>query len=176
MSKIILFRGMSGTGKTTLSNILGKRIHVPVLHKDDIYDAVAESVPGHEIRNKICFDFLFRFLQTVIDSSAVIILDFGLNHVDDVRNLRSWIEERGGTLLSFYCICSDESIWSERISDRCANPLPNQRITDLSDLKEHYKKVNTEKLEGEIVLDTIKEPESLIDQVESFLRGHHCVE
>ncbi|TMV47859.1 hypothetical protein FE783_20755 [Paenibacillus mesophilus] len=32
---------MSGTGKSTLSNELDKRINIPVLHKDDIYDTVA---------------------------------------------------------------------------------------------------------------------------------------
>lgn len=58
MSKIILFRGKSGTGKWTLSNELGKRLKLPVLHKDDIYDSVAGFVPEHDLRNKICFDFL----------------------------------------------------------------------------------------------------------------------
>ncbi|MEK3913240.1 hypothetical protein [Paenibacillus sp. FSL H7-0331] len=79
MSKIILFRGVSGAGKSTLSNEPGKRINIPVLHKDDIYDSVAGFVTEHGLRNKICFDFLYRFLQTVIDSSAAIILDYGLN-------------------------------------------------------------------------------------------------
>lgn len=58
MSKIILFRGKSGTGKWTLSIELGKRLKLPVLHKDDIYDSVAGFVPEDDLRNKICFDFL----------------------------------------------------------------------------------------------------------------------
>ncbi|CAH1217093.1 hypothetical protein PAECIP111891_04550 [Paenibacillus allorhizoplanae] len=41
MSKIILFRGMAGTGKSTLSRALAKKLQLPVLHKDDIYDSIA---------------------------------------------------------------------------------------------------------------------------------------
>ncbi|WP_233531859.1 AAA family ATPase [Paenibacillus alkalitolerans] len=99
ISKIILFRGKAGTGKSTLSSELGKRLAIPVLHKDDIY-SVADYVSRHSVRNKICFDILYRFLQTVIDSNAAIILDFGLNHIDDARRLKNWIEDRGGELKS----------------------------------------------------------------------------
>ncbi|SDN68245.1 Adenylate kinase [Paenibacillus sp. yr247] len=154
MSKIILFRGKSGTGKTTLSNELAKRLKLPVLHKDDIYDSVADLVSEHGLRNKICFDFLYRFLlQNVIDSNASVILDFGLNNMDDLRKLKNWIEEKGGELYTLHCTCSNESIGSERLAERNVNPLPNQLITNLSKLKEHYKNTNNEYFEGELILD-----------------------
>ena len=66
MPKIILFRGRAGTGKSTLSNELAKRINVPVLHKDDIYDTVAGFVKEHGSRNKICFDFLYFYLENIL--------------------------------------------------------------------------------------------------------------
>lgn len=138
MAKIILFRGKAGTGKTTLSNELAKRLQLPVLHKDDIYDSVSSFVSEHTLRNKICFDFLYRFLQNVIDANTDIILDFGLNNSEDVRKLKNWIVERGGELQIVHCICSDDSIWSERLSIRSLNPLPNQLITNLAELKKHY--------------------------------------
>lgn len=172
MPMIILFRGMSGTGKSTLSNELGKILKIPVLHKDDIYDSIAGFVSEHGLRNKICFDFLYRFLQTVIDSDASIILDFGLNYIEDVRRLKNWIEERGGELKTLHCKCSDESIWSARLAERSVNPLPNQLITNLSELKEHYKNFNTEYIEDELILDTVKEKNSLLTQVESFVQKH----
>lgn len=169
MSKIILFRGKSGTGKSTLSNELGKRLKLPILHKDDIYDSVAGFIPEHDLRNKISFDFLYRFLQTVIDSGAMIILDFGFNNTDGVRRFKTWIEERGGELITFLCTCSNESIWSERLAERSVNPLPNQLITNLNELKEYYKNIKTENLEGELILDTVNEIQPLIDRVEAHI-------
>ncbi|WP_249861893.1 AAA family ATPase [Paenibacillus konkukensis] len=76
-----MLRGTCGTGKSTLANELAMRLHVPVpvLHKDDIYDSVVELVPEHHSRNRICFDFLCRFLTNVIAANATVILDYGLN-------------------------------------------------------------------------------------------------
>lgn len=169
MTKIILFRGRAGTGKSTLSNELAKRLNIPVLHKDDIYDSVAGFVPEHGARNKICFDFLYRFLENVIHSNAAIILDYGLNNIEDVRKLDMWITERGWELKTIHCICSDESTWSERLAKRSNDPLPNQLITNISELKEHYKNVGPEFFEGELILDTVISKETNVENIQSFL-------
>ncbi|MFD0697649.1 AAA family ATPase [Paenibacillus sp. GCM10027628] len=169
MPKIILFRGRAGTGKSTISNELAKRLNVPVLHKDDIYDSVAGFVPEHGSRNKICFDFLYRFLENVIHSNTAIILDYGLNNIEDVRKLEKWIADRGGELKTIHCVCSDESTWSERLTKRSINPLPNQLITNLSELKEHYKNICQEFSEGELILDTVIPKETNIENIQSYL-------
>lgn len=174
MSKIILIRGKSGTGKSTLSNELSKRLKLVVLHKDDIYDASASVVQEHSSRNKLCFDFLFRLLQSVIDADSSIILDFGFNDNNGVLSLDQWVKERGGELKIIHCICSDETIWSERLTERNEKPLPNQLITNLFELKEYYKNLNAEYLEKELVLDTVEELESLIVQAETFVLEHNA--
>lgn len=169
MANIILFRGKAGTGKTTLSNELAKRLQLPVLHKDDIYDSVAGFVSEHALRNKICFDFLYRFLQNIMVSNAGIILDFGLNNSEDVRKLKNWIVERGGELQIVHCICSDDSIWSERLVIRSLNPSPNQLITNLVELKEHYKVLRSQWFEGEFVVDTVAAKDVIMESIEAFL-------
>lgn len=143
------------------------------LHKDDIYDSVANIVAEHDLRNKICFEFLYRFLQSVIESNNTVIPDFGFNNVHDATRLKNWIAGRNGELKVIHCICSDDSIWSERLSKRSHNPLPNQLITDLSKLKAHYKDIKNEFLDDELVIDTILDNESNVQRILSFLNVTH---
>lgn len=93
-----MFRGRAATGKTTLSNALARELQVTVLHKDDLYDAVAAHIGEHSVRNQICFDVLRRVLQSSLDHAVDIVIDFGHNHLDDAEQLKAWIEERGGEL------------------------------------------------------------------------------
>ncbi|MCR2805281.1 ATP-binding protein [Paenibacillus soyae] len=119
MSGVILIRGKSGTGKTALSTELSKRLGLPVLRKDDLYDSVADFIPEHGDRNRVSFDILYRFLQKA----------------------------------------------------RSLNPLPNQLITDLRELKEHYKDAPEAYMDGELIVDTVRPLRELADEAEIFLRG-----
>ncbi|HDX9578783.1 TPA: AAA family ATPase [Bacillus pseudomycoides] len=169
MTQVILFRGKMGTGKTTLSNAVGTQLHIPVIHKDDLYDSIADHITDHFIRNKICFDILFRLLESTLACKATIIIDFGYNHLDDVLKLKSWIEQREGILTSISCICSDESVWAHRLNERKTNPQPNQLITDLHELKQHYSTINTDLLEDELQLDCIEDIRVLTEKAIHYI-------
>lgn len=54
MSKIILLRGKAGVGKTFISNELAKRVNVPIIRKDDIFDTVFNYISDNVLRNKFC--------------------------------------------------------------------------------------------------------------------------
>ncbi|MEK8131884.1 hypothetical protein WMW72_28645 [Paenibacillus filicis] len=125
-------------------------------------------IPEHGSRNKVCFDFLYRFLVNIIDSKATIIVDYGLNNLEDVRKLDQWITERGGELITIHCVCNDEKIWSARLSERSNNPLPNQLITNLSELKEHYKESGPAFFEEELVVDTATSIPMNMDKILSY--------
>ncbi|ENQ3104086.1 AAA domain-containing protein [Bacillus sp. 491mf] len=169
MTQVILFRGKAGTGKTTISNAVGAQLHIPVIHKDDLYDSIAEHITNHVIRNKICFDILFRLLESSLSCNATVIIDFGYNHLDDVLNLKSWIEQREGILISILCTCSDETVWAHRLKERKTNPQPNQLITDLHELKKHYSTINAELLEDELQLDCIEDIHLLTEKAIHYI-------
>jgi len=158
MRTVILFRGQSGTGKTALSDALAARLRLTVLHKDDIYDPAAVHLAEHDARNAISFEVLYRFLACQLRAGVDVIVDYGFNHVDAARSFRQWVEERGGTLRSIRCVCSDEEEWAARLAARRANPLPNQRITDLAELKAHYTDADPGPMEDELVVDTAVMP------------------
>lgn len=169
MTQVILFRGKICTGKTTISNSVGTQLHIPVIHKDDLYDSIAEHITDHFIRNKICFSILFRLLESTLACNATIIIDFGYNHLDDVLKLKSWVEQRKGILTSISCTCSDESVWARRLNERKTNPHPNQLITDLHELKQHYSTINTDLLADELQLDCIEDIHLLTEKAIHYI-------
>ncbi|MEZ2390642.1 AAA family ATPase [bacterium RCC_150] len=44
---VILINGLPGSGKTTLSKLLGNELNIPVFSKDDIKEALADISLGH---------------------------------------------------------------------------------------------------------------------------------
>jgi predicted kinase len=169
MSKVILLRGKAGSGKTTLSKILGRRLNLTVLHKDDIYDTVSNYEIDRTINNKICFDILYRLLESSLECGADIIVDFGYNNLDDVEMLEYWITQRQSELKTILCICNDKKVWAERLNQRKENPLPNQLLTEVEDLEKYYSKVRTGVLPSELVLDTKLEIDKLVEQAIKYI-------
>lgn len=89
MSKVIVFRGKAGVGKTTISNRVGQQLIIPIIRKDDIYDSIAIYVDKHELRNKACYDTLYKILETNILSGIDIIVDAGFHYLDQVLQLNN---------------------------------------------------------------------------------------
>jgi len=174
MPLIILFRGRAGVGKTHLSTTIGDFFNLPILRKDDIYDSIADWVPGHDNRNKACDKCLYSILQTNMAIGIDIILDVSWNHQNQIDAFRRMVKKTDYTLASFLCVCNDISVWKERFERRKNSPKPNNLITDFSQILKHYENVETEPFDGETLLDTSPDISILTKQVistlENFLR------
>ena len=58
MSNIIIFRGKAATGKTFITNYLCKKLNIPVIRKDDIYDSLSMYNVEHSLNNSATYDIL----------------------------------------------------------------------------------------------------------------------
>ncbi|WP_256865340.1 AAA family ATPase [Paenibacillus sp. 32352] len=166
---MILVRGRPGVGKTAISNRLSKHLHLPILRKDDFYDAAALYVKEHEHRNKISYGILFQFLETNSKADGSWILDFPFNRQDEILRFRAWLEERGYLLFSVLCVCRDETVWADRLNQRKRSPLPNQLITDFAELKAYYGDLSILPLPEELVVDTTEPLDLIMEKILTFL-------
>jgi 2-phosphoglycerate kinase len=164
MAKVILFRGKAGVGKTTLSSEISEGLNIPVIRKDDIYDSISFYIENHEIRNRACYDIMYKIIETNLSAGIDIIVDAGFHYIDQVLQFKTWVRSKNGDFISLLCICSNEEIWAERFNERRFNPQPNNLITDFNELKIHYKDLSTESLENETILDTINNIDILIEK------------
>lgn len=73
--KVILFRGLPGVGKTYLSDKVAEELRISIIRKDDIYDCLYSALETHQQRNKICYDFIYRFIDTNLKERTDLIID-----------------------------------------------------------------------------------------------------
>ena len=164
MAKVIVFRGKAGVGKTTISNAVAQKLRIPVIRKDDVYDPFAAYVESHEIKNRACYDVLYRIVETNLSNGLNVIVDAGFHSMEDIMRFRNWTISKDAIFISFLCICSDEDIWAERFNRRSQDPKPNNLITDFNDLKLHYGDLKTDALADETILDSIDNIDTLVDK------------
>jgi predicted kinase len=163
MAKVILFRGRAGTGKTRISNEIGKRLKLPILRKDDIYDTVSDFIAEHDARNRFCYRLIYQMMKTNLNCGADLIVDAPFPNIIE---LGRWIKDNNGIFLPILCTCRSEEIWAHRFNQRRRNPRPNNIITDFAEMKKHYGgELFLQPVDGELVLDSVYEIEVLVKQV-----------
>lgn len=155
MGNIYIFRGLAGTGKTTLSDMLAKKLSIPVFRKDDIVDALkmTEETDSNLINNTVCYNILYKLIQTNLDLKSDFIMDIACGD----RNSAKWFLDRlnfkDSKVFRFLIVCSDEKEWERRHIERIKNPLPNQIFKSFEHVKEHYKNADLTPFENEYVID-----------------------
>lgn len=162
---IYFFRGISATGKTTLSNIISRRTNIPVLRKDDIFDALSGHITDRTLLNRASYDILAHQIQTSIDNGADIIIDVALPDKNDLKKFLDKIDFKGAAIRKYFCVCSDDMIWASRVEERLQNPQPNQYFRSVKEIMEHYERLSIAAEPDEIVLDSVLSLQYLIGKI-----------
>ncbi len=163
--KIYIFRGKSATGKTTLTNILSQELNVPILRKDDIFDALSQYKSDISILNSASYDILAKQIQTCIDNQSDVIVDVALQHTPSLKTFLRKIDFKSSTVHRFFCDCSNDDVWLERWRERLENPLPNQYFKSIDEIIEHYNKCDIRPSDDEVVLDSVLGVEELLEKI-----------
>ena len=173
MGNVYIFRGAAATGKTTLSNMLAKKLSIPVLCKDDVVDALkmTETTDREQINNTVCYNILYKIVQTNLDLGVDIILDIALGDRDNFKTFSDRLDFRDNKVTTFFVVCSNENEWRRRHEERLDNPKPHQIFKSFEHVIEHYKNADFTPFEHEYVIDTIDMPESNFDKILGVVRG-----
>lgn len=158
MGTVYIFRGKAATGKTTLSNMLAEKFSIPVIRKDDVVDALkaSKSIEKSSVNNEVCYNILYRIIQTNLDLRANFILDIGLVDRNMAADFYGRLDFRDNRLIQFLTYCSHEEEWKRRHLERMKNPLPHQSFQSLEHFTEHYKYTDTRPFDHEHIIDSAK--------------------
>lgn len=165
MANLLLFRGKSATGKTTLTKALSERLHLCVLRKDDIFDPMSQYITDNAIKNGVSYAVLANMIMQNLRTGADVIVDIALPHTPDFQRFLEKLDLEGHQIYFFLCGCTDEAVWLDRWQERLKHPLPNQYFRSLDEIVSHYAKMEITPLPGEVFLDSCKDKETLLQTV-----------
>ena len=165
MGNIYFFRGKAATGKTLLTNMLGKCLNIPVFRKDDFYDTLFAFNFEHGQLNDMSYKLLKKIIQTNIDVGSDFIVDAALPHKPYIKGFLNDIEFKHSKVFNFLCVCTDDEIWKVRMSQRLENPTPNQSFESVEWVMNHYLAFDISALNDEFVLDSKENLEDIFRNV-----------
>lgn len=173
MGNIYIFRGKAATGKTTLSDMLAKKLSIPVIRKDDIIDALkmTEDTDAGLINNKVCYNILYKIIQTNLNLNADFIMDIALGDRNNAQYFFDRLDFGNNKIISFFVICSDENEWKRRHEERIKNPKPHQVFQSFEHVVAHYKNADFAPFEYEHIIDTANNTlEENFKSVEEYIK------
>ncbi|MCL2158022.1 MAG: ATP-binding protein [Oscillospiraceae bacterium] len=167
MGNIYIFRGKAATGKTTLSNMLARKLFIPVLCKDDVVDALkmTETTDKNLVNNRVCYNILYKIIQTNLDLGVDIILDIALGDRQSFKTFSERLDYKSNKVINFFVTCSDENEWRKRHEERIKNPKPHQVFQSFEHVVEHYKNADFAPFEYEHIIDTTDTIEHSFEEI-----------
>jgi 2-phosphoglycerate kinase len=160
-----LFRGKAATGKTTISDMLSRKLGLSVFRKDTVYDATSEFISDHSTLSKISYNVLTKIIQTNIDLNNDFIVDIALPHNPMAMQFFNGIDFKDSKVYHFLFTCSDDDVWKERMQARTINPLPNQNFKSVEEAWNHYANYDISAMKTEIVIDSMENLDDIFSKI-----------
>ena len=170
MGTVYIFRGKAATGKSTLANMLAKKLSIPVFCKDDIVDALKSSknIDKESINNEVCYNILYKIIQTNLDLNTNFILDVALADTNNAKWFFGRLDFKENILFKFFIDCSDDE-WKRRHLERLKNPLPHQTFKSIEHVVDHYKKADIFPFEDEYIIDNTESVEESFEAINKII-------
>ncbi|MEF3691571.1 MAG: ATP-binding protein [Candidatus Moraniibacteriota bacterium] len=122
MSKLVIFCGIPGSGKTTLSDEVSKRVGIVCLHKDSVKEKFYESMKMSSLEDskrigKPSVDVILHLAEEQIKNGIDIMIEAPFNFKEEYDLFRKWEKMYGVDIYSVICSV-EESIRNKRSLNR----------------------------------------------------------
>lgn len=122
---MILFVGLPGTGKSTLAEITGRQLGIPVFAKDWLEASLLRSGLKLAMDDKLLGFAGYELLTVLAERQFILNQSVILDSVTSTRTIRTeWHQlanQYGADWRVIECICSDEALHRSRLANRRRN-------------------------------------------------------
>lgn len=115
MTDLVIFSGLPGVGKSTLSTRLARELRRPLLCIDDVIGEVPENVGVEFWDSKVTI--LLDLVETQLKLGLDVIADSVFMNMDRYH-AQALARKYDARFLPIYVFISDEKVWKERVTTR----------------------------------------------------------
>lgn len=174
MSRVIVFCGLSGTGKTTLATEIARRLNTVCMSKDVLKESLYDlyggaSLEDSKVHGRKSIELLITLAEKNIQNSVDIVLESPFNHPDNPKLFQEWLEKFGIDLRVIILSVSEE--------ERLRRMLTRARHTSHHDEQRYQEgELQQQSFDYSVMpgrklwLDTTETQEVLIDKALEFLK------
>jgi predicted kinase len=171
MNWLLLMRGLPGSGKSTLSRALSKRLGWPIIDKDDIKDILDGHTPQ---AGGLSYEAMFNIAHRQLLQGLNVICDSPLTFSRSYEKAQLIAAATHASLVIVECTCSDEQEWSQRINRRKQLQLPAHHQTDWDNLQTNRAKMENEMnypiSDPRMIVDTVRPLDEIVSEIIQWLR------
>lgn len=130
MKTLIMLRGKPGTGKSTLSDALGKALGAAVIDKDDVKDVLDERYRDEHVGG-LTYLVMLRVAERCLSAGVSVVCDSPLTFPNFYARAVEIAARQGAELRLIRTVCSDREEWKRRLETRAG--MPEHRVRSIDD-------------------------------------------
>lgn len=170
--QLIVFSGLPGSGKSSLTEDVGRTLGIPVFAADWLQAALKRSRLGDEAEKRIGFAG-YELLTTLAERQLMLGQSAILDSVASIAVVREqWrtlAHTYGATWCVVECICSDERVHRRRLEDRQRH-IPGWPELEWREV-ERVRGYFVPWTEARLIVDTLKPHPENVHSVLEYLKG-----
>jgi predicted kinase len=124
---LIVMKGFAGSGKSTLARALSRELGWPLIDKDDIKDLLDDHA---QAAGPLAYAIMFNIARCQLLQGLDVICDSPLTGNISYERAQVAATAACASLAIVECVCSDESLWEQRINERQTLQLPAHHQTN----------------------------------------------